>query len=1094
MRTKVLCNSIKLFIFLFLLVILSLNVSAYLMQSATLSSCSCDEDCNKDGKIDSCSCPSKWIDGVCYYGLCGSSGQECVQTYCRWGFDGSYYHIDTSCRTCGGCSSGTHCEQGSCVVDSFQNDDSNSDSQTCDSEYYCESTKKCYPYKVFDCNGCYAGISNDGLENECCSGNPVYLKSGESCCGTTKCTFTQTCVSGNCVDNPKECIPKTCSQLNVECGYTDDGCGKRINCGPSIKECSATFGSCTASGHQLCVNGKYTSCDDIDSRIDYCQNRECGSDKCGGSCGTCSNGATCNNGKCVCASSKKPNCPSYSSNSVCYYAGVAICDNNEWVCSYQKDFSYASCGQTNVNDNVCYYGNLNNVCSNQGWFCSGSSSYCDLKCNGVGSSCCEGDKFISYIDCTSSGCKYIQKDRDLSYSYCVSTSSGCSQAYWAVGGEVSPSTCCGDDSGEYYILNSNVNSYNKDDACCNSNTDCVLNGKCYSSGEVYNNQICLNREWSNYQENTCQDSDNGLDNSIKGTTQIILNNVYSSYVDSCQQLIDGSYVNVDSCSDSSCSVLEYYCEANDLKNSVVHCSNKGCNDGACNVSSSINNACLDSENGINISNYGYITYNDVKYEDSCQLGSSVKDSCDGANCFLKEYYCLNGEKKVQQFRCYDGCNNGVCDFDPNSSDNDSNDNDSDDDNSDNNNSDNDDSSNDSDFDSCESGYVPVMIKQVKINGSLVDNWASDKFHVEVGEKLRVYYELHTCDDAYDVESEVSIRGYDGEGRENLFSYIGPINVVKNTIYNQMTDLVIPDDIDTDKYYLRITIYDRTHLPVTKSYYLAIERPEHDVVIKDIEFTPAQSVKVGRALLVESRIKNMGTSDEEYIKVSFKIPKLKLSEVTYYDDLLSGDTITIDDMLVRIPIDAKPGNYDSYLTIDFDDGDRQVYTQKTIVVKENGGVDLGEGVNFEVVYDSNEKLVGVGSESMIPIQINNLDSESRTYQVKIKNAEWSDYSISPSSLIHVDANENKTFYLYVTPTGSEIGNQVMLLDVKATDDDVEIVPLSFGVIGEKITGSGDSFFIKNIFAICLLAIFILAFIVYLGKKNDRDGYKDDSIYY
>ncbi len=60
----------------------------------------------------------------------------------------------------------------------------------------------------------------------------------------------------------------------------------------------------------------------------------------------------------------------------------------------------------------------------------------------------------------------------------------CGGGDWAVGGEVSPTTCCGDDLGEYYKTNAGV------DACCDNTNDCVdSGGTCRSGNEgtAYNN-------------------------------------------------------------------------------------------------------------------------------------------------------------------------------------------------------------------------------------------------------------------------------------------------------------------------------------------------------------------------------------------------------------------------------------------------------------------------------------------------------------------------------------------------------------------------------------------------------------------------------
>jgi parallel beta-helix repeat protein len=54
------------------------------------------------------------------------------------------------------------------------------------------------------------------------------------------------------------CAGKTCGS---------DGCGG--SCGPDTKSCTATFGSCTATGTQTCSNGNYGACQAVDPRVVY---------------------------------------------------------------------------------------------------------------------------------------------------------------------------------------------------------------------------------------------------------------------------------------------------------------------------------------------------------------------------------------------------------------------------------------------------------------------------------------------------------------------------------------------------------------------------------------------------------------------------------------------------------------------------------------------------------------------------------------------------------------------------------------------------------------------------------------------------------
>ncbi len=74
-----------------------------------------------------------------------------------------------------------------------------------------------------------------------------------------------------------------------ECG--SDGCGGL--CGSSITTCVAPFNTCSAGGTKSCQGTTYGTCNATDPRTANCLNKDCGTDGCGGTCGTCATGKTC---------------------------------------------------------------------------------------------------------------------------------------------------------------------------------------------------------------------------------------------------------------------------------------------------------------------------------------------------------------------------------------------------------------------------------------------------------------------------------------------------------------------------------------------------------------------------------------------------------------------------------------------------------------------------------------------------------------------------------------------------------------------------------------------------------------------------------
>lgn len=120
-----------------------------------------------------------------------------------------------------------------------------------------------------------------------------------------------------------------------------------------------------------------------------------------------------------------------------------------------------------------------------------------------GSNCCsiEGN-YIAYASSTegqtpsNNNALVYSVNWDASDQWCIcKVGSG----RWNLGGEVSATTCCGDDSSEYKITcMGDLNACSGDNvACCNANTDCVYNNGCYSNGAMRGTYVCENGYWRN---------------------------------------------------------------------------------------------------------------------------------------------------------------------------------------------------------------------------------------------------------------------------------------------------------------------------------------------------------------------------------------------------------------------------------------------------------------------------------------------------------------------------------------------------------------------------------------------------------------------
>ncbi|MEC8023759.1 MAG: agmatine deiminase family protein [Myxococcota bacterium] len=117
-------------------------------------------------------------------------------------------------------------------------------------------------------------------------------------CGT--CSSGQICNGGQCTDTPDPCdgisFEGCCSGSQLK--YCDENQVQTISCTSSCGwNAGAEWYDCGFSGADPSGDNPL-SCDA--ACVPNCTNAICGDDGCGGSCGTCDSGQSCNAGQCVC--------------------------------------------------------------------------------------------------------------------------------------------------------------------------------------------------------------------------------------------------------------------------------------------------------------------------------------------------------------------------------------------------------------------------------------------------------------------------------------------------------------------------------------------------------------------------------------------------------------------------------------------------------------------------------------------------------------------------------------------------------------------------------------------------------------------------
>ena len=256
----------------------------------------CDgRECGDDGCGGSCGeCPGQQDTcqegGVCH---CEASceGKECGPDGCGGSCGVCISEICTSEGTCG-CApacEGKQCGQDGC----------GGSCGTCAEATYCDFDGLCAcETGGVECEDICCNSSQVCAVGVCCTPNCTGKECGDDGCGGTcgSCEEADMCAAGSCVPifqdsdddgdpDGTDCSPSdpTIHHGAIEsCNNEDDDCDGQTDEGASA--------ACTV--WEICLVGECTC-------VPECVGIACGSDGCGGSCGSCSVGQFCSNGQCV---------------------------------------------------------------------------------------------------------------------------------------------------------------------------------------------------------------------------------------------------------------------------------------------------------------------------------------------------------------------------------------------------------------------------------------------------------------------------------------------------------------------------------------------------------------------------------------------------------------------------------------------------------------------------------------------------------------------------------------------------------------------------------------------------------------------------
>ncbi|MBW2982374.1 hypothetical protein KY343_05825 [Candidatus Woesearchaeota archaeon] len=386
--------------------------------------------------------------------------------------------------------------------------------------------------------------------------------------------------------------------------------------------------------------------------------------------------------------------------------------------------------------------------------------------------------------------------------------------------------------------------------------------------------------------------------------------------------------------------------------------------------------------------------------------------------------------------------------------------------------------------------VPVTIEEVKINGDVFD-LVGDELRGDLvrDDELIVKVKINALADDNNVVVKAEIDGLDHD-EDQAEDETDPFSVKEGRSYWKTLNLKLPDRMDVDQYALRIEVSNRADdEEVEVVAMLDVTTPRDAMTIKDVVLSPEEFVKAGRALLANVRVKNVGEKDQDGVRVRVSIPDLGISDSDWIDEIEAEDSVTSEELYMRIPQCAEAGDYEVVVTVEYDDGDEEVETTELITVVEGDMCDIGSdedaGQTIITVGSDVQEVVAGESGVVYPVSLSNTGSTSRTYQIAVQAGDWADVRVSPNVVV-LDSEETKMVYVYVSAKEDATpGVQTFGVEVKSGDEVLQEVVLSANVAEPTDTGSS----LKRVLEVGLVVLVIALVVVGLVVGFKR--LKEDS---
>jgi uncharacterized membrane protein len=383
--------------------------------------------------------------------------------------------------------------------------------------------------------------------------------------------------------------------------------------------------------------------------------------------------------------------------------------------------------------------------------------------------------------------------------------------------------------------------------------------------------------------------------------------------------------------------------------------------------------------------------------------------------------------------------------------------------------------------------VPVAVDFVKLDGDIIST--DEVIEVDKNSDLNLKVKVLGLADAEDIRLSAEIHGFE-HGVITDASDIFDIDAGESRTVS--LNMHLPSRMDRDDYLLRVFAFDKRSSLFQLNFNLNIDTVRHGLEVRDVSFSPGSTVQAGRSLLTTVRIENLGEQDEE-VKVTVAVPELGLQAADFIDEIESDEITTSEELFIRIPNCAEPGQYTAEIALSYNDDYDTVTEQRTIFVEDGGlcSVEKPKQEKALIAIGQPRNSVAPGERLTYPVTITNTGDAASSFAIDVQGADsWATVEVSPSNVMTLKPGEIKSAFVYLTPKEGITGQQAFNLAINSGDETVQQKTLVGEVDGSAVDEPVKKKSTVRALTIGLIVVIVILIIIGLIVAFSRMKGNDD----